>query len=314
MRNKGKLNLLNVIISAFLTTIITLAVPIGFRWISMECAVITISPSVECNENFLTVINVQNLEEKTQSNLSLFFDNDVEVLEIQSSHEFDQHQQYLMIEKLLPKAQYGVMVWSAQPILKGQVIAESGFKTRIDYPNDRSPFLVQMLWFVIPFGILTFFATGIRIWIDWRHRIIESKKLQERLDALQKEKEQIDEEHRSQKAELESIKEALNQASKESEEQREYNKKEIRELRSYMIAIISQLRKELSFWRDTVRKLLYNSQNEFQTADKIIETVTLTLKTYATRKRSDENMDELLYLAQLIADSRELHSKHNSVE
>ena len=74
------------------------------------------------------------------------------------------------------------------------------------------------------------------------------------------------------------------------------------------------MRRELSFWRDTVRKMLYNSQSEFQTADKVIETVTSTLKTYTTRKLGDENMDELLYLAQLIADSRELHSKHDSTD
>lgn len=241
MRNKEKLNLLHIVISAFLTTIITLAVPIGFRWLSMESAVVTISSSVESNDNFLTVISVQNLEEKTHSNLSLYFDNDVEVLEIQSSHEFEHHQQYLTIEKLSPKAQYGVIVWTEQPISKGQIIAESGFKTRLDFPNDRSPFLIQMLWFLIPFGILTFFATGIRIWVDWRHRIREIQKLQERLDELQKETERVDEERRSQKAELESIREALNQASKESEEQKERNKKETRELRSYMVTIISQL-------------------------------------------------------------------------
>ena len=90
--------------------------------------------------------------------------------------------------------------------------------------------------------------------------------------------------------------------------------KDISEIRIYYSAHISDLRKELSFWRDTVRKMLYNSQNEFQTADKVIDTVTSTLKTYTTRKRSKENMDELLYLAQLIADSRELHGKHDSVD
>lgn len=96
--------------------------------------------------------------------------------------------------------------------------------------------------------------------------------------------------------------------------QKEQSKKAINELRLYYFTRISDLQKELSFWRDTVRKMLYNSQNEFQTADKVIETVTSTLKTYTTRKRSEKNMDELLYLAQLIADSRELHSKHDSAD
>ena len=81
-----------------------------------------------------------------------------------------------------------------------------------------------------------------------------------------------------------------------------------------MMTRISHLRKELSFWRDTVRKMLYNSQNEFQTADKVIDAVTSTLKTYTTQGRSDDNMDVTLYLAQLIADSRELHSKQDYTE
>lgn len=42
--------------------------------------------------------------------------------------------------------------------------------------------------------------------------------------------------------------------------------------------------------------------------------VTSTLKTYATRKDCDKNMDELLYLSQLISDSRELHNRYPYTE
>ena len=116
-------------------------------------------------------------------------------------------------------------------------------------------------------------------------------------------------EEKSEKASAE-----VEKLSSKMDDQKEQSTKAINELRLYYFARISDLQKELSFWRDTVRKMLYNSQHEFQTADKVIDTVTSTLKTYTTRKRSDENMDELLYLAQLIADSRELRNKHDATD
>lgn len=314
MSNREKPNLLHIAITAFITTIISLAVSVGIQWLSLESVVVTISPSSELDGKYLTVISVQNLEEVTLSNLSLYFDTDFDVLEIKSSDEFEHQKQYVELESISPKAKYSVIVWTEQPISKGQIIAESDYKTRLDYSNDSSPFLLQILWFVIPFALITFLATSAQIWVDWKHRVKESQKILERCDELQRETERIDTERQSQKAELESLKKVADKSSQEYDKQMRELKRDSKEMRLYLLTRISQLHKELSFWRDTVRKMLYNSQNEFQTADKVIDTVTSTLKTYTTRGHSDDNMDEMLYLAQLIADSRELHSKHDSTD
>lgn len=314
MSNREKPNLLHIAITAFITTIISLAVSVGIQWLSLESVVVTISPSSELDGKYLTVISIQNLQEATMSNLSLYFDTDFDVLEIKSSDEFEHQKQYVELESISPKAKYSVIVWTEQPISKGQIIAESDYKTRLDYSNDSSPFLLQILWFIIPFAFITFLATSVQIWVDWKHRIKESQKILERCNELQRETERIDTERQSQKAELESLKKVADKSSQEYDKQMRELKRDSKEMRLYLLTRISQLHKELSFWRDTVRKMLYNSQNEFQTADKVIDTVTSTLKTYTTRGHSDDNMDEMLYLAQLIADSRELHSKHDSTD
>ena len=314
MSNREKPNLLHIAITSFITTIISLAVSVGIQWLSLESVVVTISPSSELDGKYLTVISVQNLEESTLSNLSLYFDTDFDVLEIKSSDEFEHQKQYVELEQISPKAKYSVIVWTEQPISKGQIIAESDYKTRLDYSNDSSPFLLQILWFIVPFAFITFLATSVQIWVDWKHRIKESQKILERCNELQQETERIDAERQYQKAELESLKKVADKSSQEYDKQMRELKRDSKEMRLYLLTRISQLHKELSFWRDTVRKMLYNSQNEFQTADKVIDTVTSTLKTYTTRGRSDDNMDEMLYLAQLIADSRELHSKHDSTD
>lgn len=301
MSNKGKPNLLHAVISALVTTIISSAVSIVLQWLSLESVVITVSPSSELEGKYLTIVSVQNLQKETLSELSLYFDTNFDILEITSEDQFEQHEQYIELESIAPKAKYSVVVWTEYPILNNQIISESNYKTRLEYSNDSSPVLLQMLWFIIPFGLITFVGTGLQIWIDWKHRIKESQKILKECDKLKKENEKG-------RAELQAQKDDLTQAKAEYQN---INRK-IKEMQSYSITYISQLRKELSFWRDTVRKLLYNRENEFQTADKVINTVTSTLKTYTTRKHSDEDMDQLLYLAQLIADSRELHGKHHS--
>lgn len=312
MDNREKPNLLYIAIGALIPTIISLAISVAIQWFTMESAIVNISPSTEVDGQYLTVISIQNLKEETLSNLSLYFDADSDVLEIKSNDEFEHQKQYVELERISPKANYSVMVWTAQPVLKGKIIAESDYKIRLDYSNNNSPFLLQILWFIIPFGCITFFATGIQIWINWKQQIKESKKIDKRCNELQKELEQVNADRQSLQEEINTAQETLENATKEDKKQREILKKETQELRSYFLVRNSQLRKELSFWRDTVRKLLYNSKDEFQSADRVVETVTSTLKTYTTREHSTDNMDALLYLAQLMADSRELHNRDNS--
>lgn len=309
---KEKPNLLHITATALITTIISMAVSVGIQWLSLESAVVTVSPSSELDGKYLTVISVQNLQEATLSNLSLYFDTDFDVLNIKSCDDFKHQQQYVELERVSPKAKYSVMVWTEQPISKGQIIAESDYKTRLDYSNDSSPFMLHRFWYIIPFALITFLATGIQIWANWKHRIKDTQIIREESNKLTEEIERKKLEIKALEAKQKSIDEEITKVKEFSAQKSSEFMRELRELRSIYSANISQLRKELSFWRDTVRKLLYNSQNEFQAADKVIETVISTLKTYTTRKHSDENMDELLYLAQLIADSRELHSERDS--
>lgn len=162
--------------------------------------------------------------------------------------------------------------------------------------ESNTPFIVQILLAIGVAGIVMVIGSSFTLWFSKR-----------KIMQVQNHIREVEEKSEKVSAETEKLSDKI-------DVQKEQSKKSINELRLYYFARISDLQKELSFWRDTVRKMLYNSQNEFQTADKVIETVTSTLKTYTTRKRSDKNMDELLYLAQLIADSRELRNKHDAAD
>ncbi len=65
---------------------------------------------------------------------------------------------------------------------------------------------------------------------------------------------------------------------------------------------LSDYTKELDFWRDSIRKTLYQSDVSSSTAEKIIAHVTQKLGTFGTRSNSAEEFDTIQALAQDIVD------------
>lgn len=289
MSNREKPVLIHIVAEAALPVIIGLLLSTVIQWFTMESAIVNVSPSVELDGQYLTVISVHNLKEKTLSKLSLYIDSKIAILDIKSNDQFERSNQYVELESISPKGKCSAILWTQQPILQDQIIAEANYKIRCNYSSNSSPFVIEVLWSMMFSGVVMTIGMSLVLWFITKQSI----KIENKVRIAEKESKELS-------AQIDIIKKDT--------------AKDISEIRIYYSAHISDLRKELSFWRDTVRKMLYNSQNEFQTADKVIDTVTSTLKTYTTRKRSKENMDELLYLAQLIADSRELHGKHDSVD
>ena len=71
--------------------------------------------------------------------------------------------------------------------------------------------------------------------------------------------------------------------------------------RIYNSARIYDYSKELNFWRNTIRKILYN--NGSNDGEKIIDMVTKELKTYGTLSDSETEFQDLYYMARNIIDT-----------
>lgn len=77
-----------------------------------------------------------------------------------------------------------------------------------------------------------------------------------------------------------------------------------------LFARLSDYSKELDFWRDTIRKILYQTTGENTTSEMVISQVTRTLKTYGTlRGDSVEDFEAIKVLAGILSDSREPESE-----
>lgn len=284
---KEKPSLLRTVIEATIPLEVGYLLAVVVQFFTMESVIVNVSSSVELNEQYLTIVSVQNLKAKTLSKLSIYIDSEADVLNIKSDNEYKWEDQYIKFDSIAPKSENDIVIWTEQPIEKKQIVAESDYKTRVSYSQGRTPFIIQILGVLLTAGGVIIFGTSCSLWISKKQLI----KVQNDIDEFQKKFEKL---------------------SKDIDNKKKQLDRKNQELRSYYLVRVSDVQKELSFWRDTVRKLLYDSQNKFQTADKLIETVTATLKTYTTRDHSNEKMDEVLYLAQLISDSKELHSIQDS--
>jgi hypothetical protein len=67
------------------------------------------------------------------------------------------------------------------------------------------------------------------------------------------------------------------------------------------MARLSDYAKELSFWRDTIRKILVEQGQTLKDTDTIINNVTKSLKTYSTKALEDiESFESIKIAASLI--------------
>lgn len=73
-------------------------------------------------------------------------------------------------------------------------------------------------------------------------------------------------------------------------------KNDVRKFEIMLIAKASDYAKELDFWKNTIRKMLYNEKDKFDIAEKLFKEVTNSLKTYGTLNHKDEHWFEHLRL------------------
>lgn len=72
-----------------------------------------------------------------------------------------------------------------------------------------------------------------------------------------------------------------------------------------LLARLSDYSKELSFWRDTIRKILYQTSGDSKTSEIVINQVTETLRTYGTRSEAADDFETIEVLAGILSNSRD---------
>jgi hypothetical protein len=95
---------------------------------------------------------------------------------------------------------------------------------------------------------------------------------------------------------------------REAKETKSEALKSLRRIQIVLLSRISDYNKELSFWRDTIRKVLYQDNKSESFADAVIKNVSENLKTYSTLKGDFAHSFES---AQTLADMINFREKNN---
>lgn len=103
---------------------------------------------------------------------------------------------------------------------------------------------------------------------------------------------------------LERVQVKLEEAKDEEERKLKETKQDLMRMKILLLARLSDYSKELTFWRDTIRKILYStSKAGKKVAEEVIKEVTATLKTHSTLSESEVDF-ETIKMASLLLEKK----------
>lgn len=278
MEKKLRINLKQIILECVLPIIFVSIIGYLSTFVKFEDAKISISESVFENGQYISLISVNNFKNKNIDTLSLFFSDDCSLLSVQKNDYVILDGDYIKIT-VPPKEKISFYVLTENKATEDTIRCVYDGKIVLNYQNSKEAEFLKTIKSILIIIIIYSISIIINFIL---HRKMVSK-IAKRCDDIEIKLAQ-------------SIADAEKAEKKIIDAFKRYRKEKI-----FYQTRISQLRKELNFWRDTIRKLLYDSKHQEQFSEKILEAVTNNLKTYTTSDRSDNTIDDVLFIAELIS-------------
>lgn len=235
-----------------------------------------ISDSNEVDGKYITMINIKNYQDSNKiEQLEINIKNDV--IKVSSELEFKKDKNKIIIEDIYPSYNGSMALVTNEKIDKSKLDIYCSSKSNIEWINESKNIIDNVKHNIIIYSVTIFIMTfGSNLYIQNIHK--KSEKLKdEKIELINKE--------------TEINKERV----KEIEAQVIEHKKEKRTVRRYLISIIKDYSKELSFWKDTIRKAFCKNKKDLKTIDDFFEFVTINLRTFKTLEKCDySNIDFIL--------------------
>ena len=275
---KWGVRFIEIFFSVLLTTLFSLGVT---YFLDKDKCSINIGTSIAQNNQYLTSVVISNsAKNKALKNLEISISGFNEIKEgiINTSYVLNRKNNMLTIDYIPPEETLSLIIVSKDAINPQSIkIAYSG-KVKTSYPGDKSDLYTLIISQIIIYTIMLILLKS----FQYKNDI----KLDKEIDKLNKENDHN----------LKQFEEAKNKIN-------EINTN-THELRIYYLSRMKDYSKELDFWKNTIRKILYQSDKNNKTNEKIFDMVTGELKTYGTRSNIDPNYDELTYLAKKMNENK----------
>ena len=275
-----------VVLEAFITAIITTLITFGVTAIVNRHQInITIGTSIIQENTIMTPVIINNSSKnKAVENLELAArDNKIETVKSDLAYEIDHNKNILTINYIPPKETISIILTTIDLVKPNDIKIAYAENINVTYlENPKKAYIL-----IISYTIM-YFATYMILQYAFDLKL---KKYYKILYGLEEEYHKYEKKLQNLKTENTKTQEAL-----------KVSRNKIHEMRIYYITRMSDYKKELNFWKDTIRKMLYQSSKKIDTDD-LFNVVTETLQTYGTKSSVDTNIDEIYYLSKLMKEN-----------
>jgi len=285
-----KVNWKSIFAQVIVTLVVTALFARGLYLINLEGLRINISDSTQIGNEYYTTISFINFKKTSIHDVIIYLNDDIDVLSVDGDSNVIKNANTIRLKQINPKGKLSCLVKTTDKIEKNNIIVDNNIKIAISFFSASQDTLLMIILLCI-YALFNTVAVYISERISAKFSEKNKKRIQAINNKLDETKEKSDEEVKELKCTL-SDQDARIKATN----------KEIHKLRIYYQIRINDLNKELDFWRNTIRKMLFNSSDKFNSAEVVIEMVTNELKTYTTRERNKDSIDEIFYLANIISE------------
>ncbi|WP_174732987.1 hypothetical protein [Mesobacillus harenae] len=320
----------NLIIPAIFTFIITWTIAYFFA----NNSLVTVGESIEIKENqYLTPININALNNINK--LSITIPNEqltenqvnssapINILRIENNIGVENGSVF-EIAKVNSDSTVGLMVETTTMLnSKDIIINKNGNAVDVRYSSDVvSPLEDQKRQLIINAILYAVIVFALNSWAD--------KRRDKKILAAKEERDAAFKGYEESKADLRSSYEVANKVNEKLLEEKnleiqnarkeidkfekELNnfKTDIRKHNILLLARLNDYRKELNFWRNTIRKVIYELPKGEEKAEQFMKTIASSLKTYQTHEKEEYNFETLKILSTMIKDTEKEAEKDSS--
>ena len=267
----------HIVIQVIIQVVFTLVITYFAAQIVVPNTAVFVSTSISYNDKFVTTITINNYSNHEPIvNLDIYLNTTVDAENIISNvgYSYNYDNKYLRLNYIAPNQSESLTIQTKDAITSASISIAYSSKMLVRVLSTEQ----RMADYIIT-AILSFFGVSIVIYTVFAIFFnMYSKKQKNEIQALKEES----------ATSKKQIKKANDRLKKNGER--------LKSLHHLYIARISAQSKELGFWKDTIRKLLYSAKDGKVNNDAIFDLVTRNLKTYQANSKLNVDEDDIEYL------------------
>lgn len=315
-----------VIIQSIIASIVpTIVSTIGFfigSYISFNDAMIKIGDNIKLGDsNYLVSIDICNYKDKNLDNINIILPSDLKVENFKSNKSINvnkvttslnDEKSIWEVKRISGKENVTIIVNSIKPIDTSKINIKSDYKISVkssDYQESKIGVIMQVAFIA---GIVYFIEISLLNFCYLKRNEKDRKKMKEDFNCSI---EEVNDKFKKVKKDCEEINKKYEEINKKYEErgrvldayyERSNNIENInRKNKIVLLARMKDYKKELDFWKDTIRKILYKENYSLKECDSIFTYVTENLKTYGTLEEKNIEYDDIIILKNLLGEKIE---------